>query len=137
MFILTNSIKRNKPNFLIKIKDNGKGIAKSELPNIFNRFYQADNSSTRQGEGTGIGLALTKELIELMGGTIEVKSTIGKGSEFILLIPITRNAPITATIQLTPKPVLFSETACPPLLSRLKIRPSNCPLRLLLKITQM
>lgn len=82
-----------KPESLIlKVKDTGIGIGADALPNIFNRFFQADSSSTRQGEGTGIGLSLTKELVELMDGRIEVKSQVGKGSEFIVQLPITRNA---------------------------------------------
>lgn len=79
--------------FLIKIKDNGIGISAKELPHIFNRFYQIDATNTRQKEGTGIGLALTKELVTLMNGTIEVRSELGKGSEFIIKIPVTRTAP--------------------------------------------
>ena len=50
----------------IKVKDNGVGISKEEQPNIFNRFYQADASTIRKTGGTGIGLALTKELVDLM-----------------------------------------------------------------------
>ena len=76
----------------IKVKDNGVGIPAEKLPNIFDRFYQVDDSSIRKGEGTGIGLALTKELVKLMDGEISVSSEPGKGSEFKLLLPITNNA---------------------------------------------
>ena len=86
--------------FCIKVKDNGSGISKDELENIFDRFYQVDDSSTRFGEGTGIGLALTKELVELMGGTIGVKSKVGLGSEFEVQLPITQNATITNDVSL-------------------------------------
>ena len=55
---------------------------------IFDRFYQVDDSTTRHGEGTGIGLALVKELVKLMGGEISAKSKLGKGTEFILRLPI-------------------------------------------------
>lgn len=80
---------RNGQPFLkLKAKDTGIGISEEQLQNIFNRFYQADNSTTRKGEGTGIGLSLTKELVELMGGSIEVKSEVGKGTTFMLLLPI-------------------------------------------------
>jgi signal transduction histidine kinase/DNA-binding response OmpR family regulator len=71
----------------IKVKDSGQGIAKEHLPHIFNRFYQADNSPVQEFSGTGIGLALTKELIELHKGRIEVKSKEGMGSEFIVYLP--------------------------------------------------
>ncbi len=72
----------------LKIQDTGTGIPEEQLAHIFDRFYQADNSSTRTGEGTGIGLALTKELVELMGGSISVKSAFEKGTTFTLLLPV-------------------------------------------------
>jgi len=85
-------------HLFIKVKDNGEGISEKHLPNIFNRFYQADSSITRQYEGTGIGLALTKDLVELMGGEISVKSQIDKGTEFTIQLPIRQEAP-TKSIQ--------------------------------------
>jgi len=72
----------------IRVKDRGEGIDEKELPHIFDRFYQVDGSTTRQHEGTGIGLALTKELVELHKGKIEVISKKGEGSEFIILLPL-------------------------------------------------
>ncbi|MCB0663753.1 MAG: response regulator, partial [Saprospiraceae bacterium] len=77
---------------VIKVKDTGIGIPEDKLPLIFDQFYQVDDSSTRKGEGTGIGLTLTKELIELMKGTITVKSQPGGGTEFKVALPITREA---------------------------------------------
>ena len=79
--------------FLIKVKDNGRGIAKEDIPNIFNRFYQVDSSHSREHEGTGIGLALTKELIDLIGGTIVVESELEKGSTFSIKVPVSNKAP--------------------------------------------
>lgn len=78
----------------IIVKDNGIGISEKRLPHIFDRFYQVDNSTTRREEGTGIGLALVKELVELMQGQIEVTSTEGKGTTFTIDLPITHQAPI-------------------------------------------
>ncbi len=72
----------------IKIIDSGIGIPEDRIKNIFNRFFQVDNTSTREYEGTGIGLSLTKELIELHKGKITVNSKIGKGSEFIITLPL-------------------------------------------------
>lgn len=72
----------------IEVSDTGIGIAQDKLPYIFNRFYQVDDTHTRQNEGTGIGLTLVKELVKLMNGTIEVKSTEGKGTTFKLLLPL-------------------------------------------------
>ena len=84
--------KRKNEFFSVKIKDNGPGISNEEIDNIFNRFYQADNSLRRQNKGTGIGLALTKEFVELMGGTVEVKSAEEKGCTFIINIPVNNMA---------------------------------------------
>lgn len=78
---------------VLKVKDTGIGIPENQVQYIFDRFYQLDNSHTRKAEGTGIGLALTKELVKLMNGTIAVKSPpVGatKGTEFIITLPLTR-----------------------------------------------
>jgi len=72
----------------IRIADNGIGIAKERLDKIFDRFYQVDGSHTRESEGTGIGLALTKELVELHKGKIEVDSEYGKGTTLKILLPL-------------------------------------------------
>lgn len=72
----------------IVVKDNGIGIEKKNLPHIFERFYQVDGSITREGEGSGIGLTHTLELVKLMNGTIEVSSEPNQGTSFIILFPI-------------------------------------------------
>jgi len=75
---------------IIKVKDTGIGIPENQLQHIFDRFYQLDNSHTRKTEGTGIGLALTKELVKLMEGEITVKSPptgATKGTEFTVTLP--------------------------------------------------
>ena len=83
-----------KDYFQIKIKDNGIGIDQADLPNIFNRFYQSKNVVTQPTKGSGIGLALCKELVNLMNGTIDVKSQLGKGTEFTIHLPISNIAPL-------------------------------------------
>lgn len=90
-----------KEHFSLKIKDNGKGILPKEIPHIFDRFYQADHTSTRHKEGTGIGLALTKELVELMDGTIGIESRPEMGSAFTVLLAITLGAPKASNQALT------------------------------------
>lgn len=69
-----------------------------DLPNIFDRFYQVDDTSTRKGEGTGIGLAMAKELVKLLDGRIDVVSQVGKGATFIVLLPITNQDERTSHI---------------------------------------
>ncbi|MEM6895414.1 MAG: ATP-binding protein [Bacteroidota bacterium] len=72
----------------IQASDSGKGIPEDKLPFIFDRFYQVDSSSTRHNEGSGIGLSLSKDLVELMDGTITVSSEEGKGTYFTVQIPL-------------------------------------------------
>ncbi len=72
----------------IVVQDSGIGIPADRLPHIFDRFYQVDGTSTREYEGTGIGLALTKELIERHYGTIAVTSDPGNGSTFTISLPL-------------------------------------------------
>jgi DNA-binding response OmpR family regulator/anti-sigma regulatory factor (Ser/Thr protein kinase) len=69
----------------VLISDNGRGILPKDLPNIFNRFYQS-NEEAAEG-GTGLGLALSKEFVQLMNGTITAESEIGKGASFTVKIP--------------------------------------------------
>ncbi|MFN7117903.1 MAG: response regulator [Saprospiraceae bacterium] len=85
----------------IRVKDTGVGIPEAHLPYIFDRFYQVDDSATRPGEGTGIGLALTKELVKLLDGDIRVESIADKGSTFFVTLPIRQNATLTNAPQLS------------------------------------
>jgi signal transduction histidine kinase/ligand-binding sensor domain-containing protein/DNA-binding NarL/FixJ family response regulator len=72
----------------ITVADTGIGISPTHLPHIFDRFYQVDDSATRLYEGTGIGLALVNELIQLIGGTITPTSEIGVGTTFDIWLPL-------------------------------------------------
>lgn len=100
--LLSNSIKFSKPggeiwvsvhdkqdSVLISIRDNGLGIPEDQLEAIFERFNQVDMSLTRNHEGSGIGLSLVKSLVEMHKGIISVESEYGKGSEFIIELPVT------------------------------------------------
>jgi len=129
-----NQISDNKHEyFFIKIKDNGQGISEREIDNIFNRFYQVDNSSSRRGEGTGIGLALCKEFIELMNGTIEVKSSSGKGSEFTIQLPISNSATQAKDIQIHIDPNLSASTKEEELIEPISEDKSELPLALIIE----
>lgn len=79
---------QEKPSLQIMVKDTGNGISQDQLPYIFDRFFQADASDTKEHEGTGIGLALAKELALLHKGDIAVESEKGKGSTFYLYLPL-------------------------------------------------
>jgi DNA-binding response OmpR family regulator len=73
------------------ISDTGIGIPSDRIDRIFDRFYKVNNYFGREAEGSGIGLALTKELVELYRGDIEVKSIVGEGTTFTLKIPVARD----------------------------------------------
>ncbi len=73
---------------LITVRDSGIGIPHDRLPHIFDRFYQVDSSQTREYEGTGIGLALAQELVQLHGGGISVESAPGFGTTFVVSLPL-------------------------------------------------
>jgi len=80
--------KVNQNRFQFKIKDTGRGLKKEEQKHIFNAFIQADGSSSRRHEGTGLGLTISKQLVEMMNGKIWVESTYNKGSTFIFEIEL-------------------------------------------------
>ena len=82
----------------ISITDTGKGIPKEKIPDLFEQFTQLDNVNSREQKGTGLGLPITKKLIELQNGRIWVESKPGIGSTFTFSLPISREAPIKAEI---------------------------------------
>ena len=100
------------------VRDSGVGIAPEVLPYIFDKFRQADGSSTRRFEGTGLGLAICRSLAKILGGEITVESLVGRGSTFTLTLPQTcpepqetadaapvpRSSPGTALVQPRPAP---------------------------------
>jgi len=104
--LLTNAIKFTPPGgrvllameecheeLRIAVQDTGIGIAAADLPHLFDDFWQADNSTARRHEGTGLGLALTRRLVELHGGRIAVISEPGQGSRFEVTLPRLRPSP--------------------------------------------
>jgi two-component system phosphate regulon sensor histidine kinase PhoR len=72
----------------VEVSDTGTGIARDDLPHIFERFYKADKS--RSGKGSGMGLAIAKHIVEAHGGEIRAQSEEGNGSIFSFTLPITQ-----------------------------------------------
>lgn len=75
-------------NIQFTVSDTGRGITEEHLPNIFDAFWQSDSSSVRPQQGIGIGLAVVKDLTELMSGTVTVKSVLGQGTSFVVNLPL-------------------------------------------------
>ncbi|KXS49477.1 MAG: integral membrane sensor signal transduction histidine kinase [Halanaerobium sp. 4-GBenrich] len=79
----------DKENFFFSIADDGPGISQSDLPFIFDRFYQADKSRSRKSnKGSGLGLAIAKQIIDSYNGTIEIESSEKEGTKFIVKLPL-------------------------------------------------
>jgi signal transduction histidine kinase/DNA-binding response OmpR family regulator len=96
-------IKRLNENHVeISVNDTGKGILPEDLPKIFDRFYRTGNLPSGNTNGSGLGLELTKRLVELHGGQIDVKSEIGKGTIFIITLPIVSKDSVPVNITETP-----------------------------------
>lgn len=91
----------SRDNVALTVRDTGVGIAPDQLPHVFDRFYQADTSTTRGYEGTGIGLALVKELVALHGGTVSVSSREGEGTTFTISL-LTAGVDAASASPLTP-----------------------------------
>lgn len=107
---LSDSLQNDKKYFVIKVKDSGVGIPNNKIANIFNRFYQVDTSNSHKHEGTGIGLSLVKELVDLMEGTLHVESALNKGTTFIIQLPITNQASQIKDVEIDMKQFLISSS---------------------------
>lgn len=106
-------IKGTRPNtIVIRVADTGEGIPKEDLKRIFEMFYQSDNA--RNTAGTGIGLAFTQMMVEKMNGEIEVDSELGKGTAFIVTLPLKNNSLLNIAPLQDPTPYsLFTEMEKP------------------------
>jgi len=78
--------------FQVTVRDNGIGIKAEDLGRLFKEFEQLDSGATRRYQGTGLGLALTRRMVDLQGGEITVKSVLGQGSEFSVTLPLEMKA---------------------------------------------
>jgi signal transduction histidine kinase len=84
--VVTVRCRTDKETVTLQVVDTGVGIAPEDLANLFEEFRQVDSSLTRKHEGTGLGLALTRRLVELHGGEIAVDSEVGKGTTFTVTL---------------------------------------------------
>ncbi len=71
--------------------DNGPGIPSEHLPRIFERFYRVDKARSRAEGGTGLGLSIVRHIVQRHGGSVRAESRLGKGSRFIITLPLTPN----------------------------------------------
>lgn len=85
---VTVKVARADDQIKVSVSDTGPGISPADQARVFDEFQQADSSSTREKGGTGLGLAIVKRIVELHGGTIALKSTLGQGSIFWFTLPI-------------------------------------------------
>lgn len=97
-----------KKGLAMKVRDTGEGICKDSLPKIFNQYVQDASSGEKRFQGTGLGLSLSKELVEKMGGRIRARSEKGKGAEFSFILPVKEDLTQSETIKKTSSPKLSS-----------------------------
>ena len=84
--VIEVNIKQNETSLAVSVKDHGEGMTDEVMKHIFEKFYQGDCS--RREEGNGLGLALVKRIVTICGGEVSVQSAVGKGSEFVVALPI-------------------------------------------------
>ena len=82
------AIRREEQSIRIEVSDTGIGIPQNKLARVFERFYVVDKSRSRKTGGTGLGLSIVKHIVLLHGGEIDVESTPGKGSSFVVKVPL-------------------------------------------------
>jgi len=71
----------------LRVVDDGEGIPETALPHVFDRFYRADRSRSRNSGGAGLGLSICKAIVERSNGTIQITSAVGKGTEVRVVLP--------------------------------------------------
>lgn len=85
-------LRRNGVTAAVEVEDAGVGIAAEDLPHIFERFYRADKARGRESGGAGLGLALANWIVQAHGGAIQAESELGKGSRFVVTLPVQRSS---------------------------------------------
>ncbi|MFT8362427.1 MAG: HAMP domain-containing sensor histidine kinase [Sporolactobacillus sp.] len=96
---LSIELMKKKNDLVFSIKDSGIGIRDEDRPHLFERFYKADRSRNRKQSGNGLGLSIVKKIIDVHGGNIAVASTYGKGTQFIVRLPLERPMALDRTGQ--------------------------------------
>jgi len=91
--VLPCTLSHGAPGLRLRITDNGIGMSDAVMARLFRPFMQADESTAREFGGTGLGLSITRRLLELLNGTVSVRSTLGEGSEFTVELPLQPCAP--------------------------------------------
>lgn len=107
------SLERVGTQAAVRVKDTGQGISAEFLPYVFERFQQAENSTTRAKDGLGLGLAIVRQLVELHGGTVAVKSLgIGQGATFTVMFPLIDECDQPETVEPTETIADLSQIKC-------------------------
>ena len=81
------SVLEDASSVIVRVSDTGTGIPEEDLPNLFDRFYRVSKDRSRTTGGNGLGLAISKQIVELHGGELSVKSEVGVGSTFDVRLP--------------------------------------------------
>jgi signal transduction histidine kinase len=98
---VTLSARREHDDLVFEVRDTGIGIAVEHMERIFDPFWQVDQSATRRVGGTGLGLSVTRRLARALGGDVEVRSEVGRGSSFVVRLPADWSADVAVTVAST------------------------------------
>ncbi|WP_252537597.1 SpoIIE family protein phosphatase [Streptomyces sp. RO-S4] len=121
------AVRRSGSHAVVTVADTGTGVPEAEMPRLFERFHRIENARSRSNEGSGIGLALVRELVGLHGGTIDAESAEGKGTTFTIRVPFgTEHLPADSVVA-EPAGGPASATADPYVHEALRWLPESAP----------